>query len=761
MLKMNRCFILVGAWILCGIQVFAVSPRVIRDSGTKLLEKGEFKAMALTSDGNLVPSHDIVRSRDSGREIVWDAIDEKKGNLICATGHQGQLVRLMDDKTSETVAKFDDPELTSLLRLDDGSLLVAGAPSGRIYRVDSRDEATTYTQLDASWVWRMVQDKMGHVWVASGSEGILYRLDGSQGDVRIEAFDEFQSANLLDIWIDSGGHMGEVGMIYIAGQNPGWLYRLDPGSGQIQVIYNSQLEEIRRIAVQPDGLALALNPERSPSNMTLKMTLRMNGSGVMTPDGSTPAISQPDPEKMKIMDKAFSTSGQEHHGGAKSEVVLLSREGFIRTLWAATQKPIHDMVRGPGQGLLISAGSEGRLFKVEADGRVAMIADLREDYIIGIRPYIDGYHLTCARNGLVYDMSGVLARKGVYTSRPIDGGVPVSWGHYYWHGHLGSGDRAAVAFRTSQHGDPESEYWTDWTHDQKVKNAEAVKLPDGSARFIQYRVILEQSGRGGDISGPKMEYAGLYYVEPNAAPRVDRVTVRQDRPKRTSVAAKKGKPKSSSELVKSGQMKSGKRDYGVRDLGLESARQKTARSNAMRFSVKWDANDPNSDKLIYRLYYRGDDETAWKIIDDEIQSAEFSLNTSVIADGRYRFRVVASDELSNPLGKALETEKVSDEYLVDNTPPEFKKVSTGVDGREVNLTVVLKDETSILSSLEVEIDNGDVYPVFPVDGILDQMEEKFEYDMTGLEPGEHVATFRATDLQGNMSVRKSVFHVDQ
>jgi hypothetical protein len=735
---------------------------MIRDAETKLLGKGEFESMALTSEGHLVPSHDVSKSGDSGREIVWDAIPDKKGNLVCATGHGGQLVRILDEDTTETVGKFSDPELTSLLRLDDGALLVAGAPSGTIYHVDSEDHATTFTRIDANWVWRMIQDEKGDIWVASGTDGVLYRLRGSPGDIRIDSFKEFKSVNLLDMWIDSGGHMGEAGMIYVAGQDPGWLYRLDPRSGAIEVMYNSQLEEIRGMAPHPDGLALALNPERSPSNMTLKMTLRMSGLRSMGP-GNTSSSSQTDPEKVKRMEKAFTGSGQDHRGSAKSEIILLSREGFTKTLWTATDKPIHAIVRGPGESLLVSVGSNGRLFKVEPDGEVSMITDLREDYIIKIRPDKDGYVLACARNGLVYNMSGSPTRKGVYISRPVDGGLPVNWGHYYLHGRLDRGQKAEIAFRTSQHGETDPEYWTDWTRDTKVTHGEAVKMPDGPSRFIQYRLTLEQKNREDGGAGPRMEFARLYYIEPNAAPRVNQITVKPSRPKKgAAVPSKNGKPpQAPGDLVSSGSAKSGKLNPGVKDPGLQPDQQGTTRFNTMQFNVNWQVLDPNQDKLIYDLYYRSIDETAWKLIDDEIQSTKIPLSIGGIADGRYRFKVVASDELSNPPGKALKGEKISEEYIVDNTPPGFEKVTSSVNGRDVNLRVVLKDSTSILSSLQVDIDNGDVYPVFPVDGILDQLEEEFEFSMSGLEPGEHVATFNATDVQGNTSVKKSVFSVDE
>ena len=48
--------------------------------------------------------------------------------------------------------------------------------------------------------------------------------------------------------------------------------------------------------------------------------------------------------------------------------------------------------------------------------------------------------------------------------------------------------------------------------------------------------------------------------------------------------------------------------------------------------------------LLYSLYFRGEDENEWKLLRANIADNSLLLDGDVLADGRYYFRVVASDQ---------------------------------------------------------------------------------------------------------------------
>jgi hypothetical protein len=769
-LKNIYAFILITCFTmgLAGLAPTAhgVDTEAIRDNNYNDLAQGELKSMALSSDGYLLPTYARREIGNSGAEVVWDALREKRGSILCATGHHGKLVRLKDGQTSQTLGSLPEPELTAMLRLKDDSVLIAAAPTGRIYRLASDDKLTTFAQVKAGFIWRMVQDREGAVWVATGTEGRLFRLhEKGKGPAQVEEIFKFKSANLLDLWIDEQGLLGEPGDIFVAGQNPGWLYRFRPSGKKVEVAYNASAEEIRALLPVEEGLALALNTERSPSSQALSMTLRMGGGAVAPmpspagkpsgPGGPPPGGPAPSlgitPEQSAGFAEAFSSAQQPQYGPPRSEVVVLNKAGFARRLWTSPERPIHDLALSPEKTILAAAGAQGRLFEIRPDGEFSVVADLREDYLVRIIPDDQGYLLATARNGVVVDMARTRAREAVYFSRPLDAGTLVKWGYGYWHGDLSGHQKALLAFRTGNDGDPESSLWGEWSKDYEAEVDRPLPLPVGPARYLQYRLTFKTDGAG--ESAPRMNALDAFYMEQNIAPRVMQITV-------TEMSAP-SKPPSAAPGEGGGapQPAAGAGGQPPRGEAQSFAGAREPRSNPMLFTIAWKAVDPNNDTLRYELYYKASDEKEWKLIDDKLMPSQLPLSVSGVADGRYRFKVIASDELSNPPGEGLRGELVSDEVVVDNTPPRFENKTVNVSGPKARLRLDVADDLSILSSVKVDIDNGDAYPLLPIDGILDQRRETFEVTTPDLKPGEHLATFNATDQRGNTSVEKIVFTI--
>jgi hypothetical protein len=743
-------------WIALLIQTppaLAVGARSAEEDGFEHFSQGELQSVAVTSDGYLLPTYERRSLGDTGAEVVWDAAPLPGGGYLCVTGHDGKLVRIDDNGATRSLGQPGDPELTALVHLDDRSFLIAGAPSGNIYRLDG-DELTTAATLDASFVWRMVRDARGDVWAATGPEGRLFRLHPTRsGALEIEEIAKLESANLLDLWIDAEGAMGKPGELYIAGQDPGWLYRVPPDGKPVSVVFNAQAEEVRAIVPYGEGLALALNTERAPTPKALNLTLRMTGGQVSNGNQSQPQSPATPAEALKDLEKAFAASSRGGYGQPRSEVVVLGREGFVRQLWTASERPIHSLAIAPNGRVLVAAGDQGRLFEIDDRGELALVADVRDDYLLRVIDTGDRYLLAAARNGNLFAMDRARAGKAVFLSQAIDARLPVAWGHFYLEGNRARGQKIQVAFRSGNDGDVESEFWSDWSRDADVEIAEPVAMPAGPARFVQYRLKFQ----GDDHEGlpPRADVVELFYIEPNAAPMVAKVEVedaadpRQARRARGGAPAQGGAPPP----APAADAKSG-------GNGAAAGGQRDARSNTMIVKVQWQAADPNGDPLRYALYFRGESEEDWKLIEDELTQNQLPIDVGGVADGRYRFRVVADDALGNPPGGDLSAEKVSDAVLIDNTPPRIEKLKAAVNGDRAVISLEGSDDLSILSALVVDIDNGDTLPVLPVDGLIDQRNERFEWQTARLKPGEHVATVVLTDRRGNSSVKKVLFTVD-
>ncbi len=182
--------------------------------------------------------------------------------------------------------------------------------------------------------------------------------------------------------------------------------------------------------------------------------------------------------------------------------------------------------------------------------------------------------------------------------------------------------------------------------------------------------------------------------------------------------------------------------------------QTLSRAAAQQIMLSWQADDPDGDKLVYALSFRGEGEREWKLLKANLHENSLSLDGDALADGRYLFRVTASDREVNPGASAMDAELVSSPVLIDNTPP----VLTLSVLSNAGLDFQAADAVSPLKRCEYAIDGGSWIPLAPIDGILDSRTARFHVDLTQRPPGEHLLVLRAFDSGNNAGLAKVVLH---
>jgi hypothetical protein len=130
----------------------------------------------------------------------------------------------------------------------------------------------------------------------------------------------------------------------------------------------------------------------------------------------------------------------------------------------------------------------------------------------------------------------------------------------------------------------------------------------------------------------------------------------------------------------------------------------------------------------------------------------------VFADGRYFFRVVASDTPSNPADLARESELVSTPVLIDNTPPVVTIDAPRRNDAVLDVDVEGEDKTSPLRLCEYSLDTGSWQPIEAVDGVTDSPRERFHLHLEKLRPGEHLLVFRIYDTENNAGLARVLLH---
>jgi len=281
-----------------------------------------------------------------------------------------------------------------------------------------------------------------------------------------------------------------------------------------------------------------------------------------------------------------------------------------------------------------------------------------------------------------------------------------------------------------------------------------------SARFIQWRAVLR--------SGPTpaaIQSVTLNYRPNNVAPVVDDVAVQvgsryQSTPKPTGS-----------------------------DAGGNSSQRFDSPPPPIRdrdsIGVRWIAHDDNDDTLTYSIYYRGDNETEWKLLKDKVTDKFYSWDAALFPDGGYVIRVVASDAPSHSPDEALSDYADSERFEVDNTPPNVRDLNASVESGEFHVTFRATDNYSPIKRAEYSIDAGPWQFVEPVGLISDNRVENYDFSVPAdgfmtvgaSQPGspsrgkkaknvaasqapvEHVVVVRVYDRFDNMGSAKVIVHV--
>jgi len=187
-------------------------------------------------------------------------------------------------------------------------------------------------------------------------------------------------------------------------------------------------------------------------------------------------------------------------------------------------------------------------------------------------------------------------------------------------------------------------------------------------------------------------------------------------------------------------------------------------------TVRWAAHDDNGDDLKFSLFLQGDGEKGWRLLKDDLTEKAYSFDATLIPDGGYRIKLVASDAPSHTPADALTAEKLSDRFEIDTTPPIVSGLEANpeamfpCDGQcipSIRVTFQAEDAFSPIAHAEYSIDAGPWQYIEPVGILSDSRREHYQiiipFTNPPLKPGEHLLTVRAWDRHDNIGVSKITF----
>jgi hypothetical protein len=355
----------------------------------------------------------------------------------------------------------------------------------------------------------------------------------------------------------------------------------------------------------------------------------------------------------------------------------------------------------------------------------------------------DSFLLTTANLGKVYRMGRQPAATGSFESDIRDADNVAGWGQIRWQAELPEGTSLELFTRTGNSARPDST-WSDWS--TAYINGEGEQIRSPAARYAQWKAVFHSSGSG----SPVLRDVTLAYLPRNRAPQITEIkaTPRTDRSTQAVVI-------SSAASVQNRGATANRAFSGV----TSASRQNPQRGA----DISWQAMDADQDELVYTLFFRGDTETEWKLLQDGLSQNYFQLNPDSLPDGTYQVKVVASDAGQNPPSSARSMDRVSSPFLVDYTAPVVEVVSVTRSGpaSSTNLPAATirfraTDASSSLTRAEYAMDAEPLEPIFSEDGIVDSRQETFIIHTGRTDAQELLITLRVYDSAGNVGVAKTV-----
>lgn len=709
--------------------------------------RGRFQGVALTRDGRLTLAPRLEPVFSSDQPVVWSVAQAPDGALYAGTGNRGRLYRIGRSGKSSVLWNAPQPEIFALAVDRAGAVYAGSSPDGKVYRIVN-GKAAEYFDPKARYIWSLVAAPDGALYVGTGDQGRIYRVTAAgQGEVWYETGQN----HVTSLALDAQGRL-------LAGTEPnGVLYRVT-GKSKAFALYDAGLPEVRAIVPAPDGAiyAAALGGSMAKRMQTAAQAAQAaTAAGAVTATTTSITVEAAAPAqagelKLQADAKPQQTTPQpqvtsqfsttvDMSGVEKSAVYRINPDNTVETLWTSKEENVYDLLSMPGR-ILFSTDGNGRVYSLTPDRQVTLMAQTNDGEATRLLASGGSVLAATGNLGRIYRL-GAQGSSGTYESPIYDAGTVARWGAISWRGQADSGATVSFQVRSGNSSRPDRS-WSDWSGPL----GSGARIPSPNARYIQWRAQLAGS------PGPAIDNVTVAYLPQNSPPVIRSITITNSAAGATSASKSTAQQQANTAYT-----------VTVTDTGDAGAATTTgtpstmlARSVTPQLNLTWQAEDPDGDRLIYTVWFRGDGEREWKVLKANIRENTLSVDGDALADGRYWFRVLASDREVNPPAMARSAELVSAPVIVDNTPPAVTIGPVQRAGTGATVRVEAADAASPLRRCEYSLDATPWVPMEAVDGVVDSQREQFVIQLTGLEAGEHLLVIRAVDSASNSGLAKVV-----
>jgi hypothetical protein len=726
--RFRTLLLLVSSVLTFASLAHAGDPVIWETSSRAEILRGEARGVSISETGTFTLGPRVTQAFNTEQAYIWASTSDTAGNVYLGTGHDGRIYRVKPDGSGALFYDAAELDVTALAVARDGALYAGTSPDGKVYRIGADGKADVYFDPPDKYIWALAVSADGQLAIGTGDNGKLYRVRAAGAKAEDSLLVDTNETHVISLAVDGQGNL-------IAGTDPGGLVLRISTDGKAFALFDAPLREIHALAPMPDGsiYALALSDAAATSRGTTPTTGSSSGdsggTGVVTMsvvsvDESGNPLQQPSPQARSRNDLS----------NARSVVFRLLPDGGSDVIWSSSNITAFAIAPAPqGGGVLVGTADKGRIYSITDSGRDTLLMQTNEGQISSFAVRGREVYAASSNQGKLFRFGAETVSEGTYESAVRDARLVASWGRIWWRG------KGAVELQTrSGNSERPDTTWSEWSTPYRDSNGAQISSP--RARFIQWRATLRSSGGGGGPDGgAMMEDVSLAYLARNVAPEVISITSLP-----TGVGLQ--------QLVQI------QTDPNVESSGLDPnifgpvvpimprrIYQRGAKS------LQWQAEDRNGDTLEYAVYYRSVGESSFRLLKNNLRENFYTVDGAALADGRYLFRVVASDAPDNASGQALSGERISEPIDIDNAPPVVTAVGEArIVGDRVRVVIEVLDSTGMVKRAGFSVDGGDWQSVFPDDGIADSPRERFTIDQPLAGAGDHTISLRAFDGSGNI-----------
>jgi hypothetical protein len=727
------------------------------------LIKGTPTGVAIRNSGGLELAPTFKSLYATPSTYIWAMAADDNGNVYVAAGAPARVYRITPEGQATTIFEPKELQVQALRIAFAGVIYAATAPDGKVYKIEHKpgsqassaqsdnadkneknNKDAAKPALDPSWsssvyfepntkyIWDLALDKSGNLYVATGDRGEIYRVT-PKGEHSI--FFKSDETHIRVLAFDAQENL-------IAGSDgSGLIYRISP-SGEGFVLYSTPKKEITALALDRAGniYAAAVGEKKGGSSSAITALLTMPSAPSIAASPQVPGLTITSAPAAPPL-TSFPFAGGASNGG--SDVYRIAPDGSPAHLWTSHEDIVYALAFDSQSRLLAGTGNRGHIFAITGLDDFSDLLKSAASQVTAFAKAPKGALYAATSNlGKVFVLGPGPEAEGAYESDVFDAKIFSRWGRAEFRG----AGNVEIYARSGNVDNPDRN-WSPWKKiDLGSGKADIDSGSNGetgipAARYAQWKAVLHSGN-----TAPTINSVALNYLPKNVAPEIDDITVQigtkyQPVPKTTGIGLGSDSITSSATHF---------------DVPPSSTHDRDS------IGVKWSAHDENDDQLVYSLYYRGDGETRWLLLKDDITDKAYSFDASLLPDGGYTIKVVASDALSHSPGDALTASKESHRFEVDTTAPRVEDLSASVQAGQIHIKARAVDSFSPIKRAEFSIDAGDWKYVDPVGQLSDAKTESYDFtvklDSAKDESSEHVVVLRVYDRYDNMSAAKTVIY---